>query len=159
MAGLFPWSTSEIRTHERKVELPKAPEVADRVLAEMRDKIKNGVYKVGEKLPPRSRLVELHQCSDSSIKRAQNVLEAEGILESKERSGVTVMRKTPRKPGKEKMSTSATVKIDTGIADEIRHARKAYDEGMAGMKDAMVTVLARGLGLPSAEVHEQWSAV
>lgn len=59
----------------------------DRIAATMRAQIRGGVLKPGDKLPPETELVAKHHVSLSTLRRALEVLEAEGLIEKRHGTG------------------------------------------------------------------------
>jgi len=62
-----------------------------RVADAIRDQIRSGDLKPGDKLPSTHQLIEQHGVSYSSIRSAMLVLKAEGLVEGRQGEGVYVV--------------------------------------------------------------------
>jgi GntR family transcriptional regulator len=78
----------EVRPEEIPVSVPKFERVAEAI----REQIRSGQLKPGDKLPSISQLQTQYEVSYGSIRGAMLVLKAEGLIEGRPGEGVYVMQ-------------------------------------------------------------------
>jgi GntR family transcriptional regulator len=71
--------------------MPTKPPKFERVADAIRDQIRTGQLKPGEKLPSTAALIAQHGVSYGSIRSAMLVLKAEGLIEGRQGEGVYVI--------------------------------------------------------------------
>ncbi|MBO7214081.1 MAG: winged helix-turn-helix transcriptional regulator, partial [Clostridia bacterium] len=62
------------------------------VYEKLKSEILGGVYKAGDKIPSKRVMADLTGCSQITIMNAYSLLESEGYIEARERSGYFVCR-------------------------------------------------------------------
>ncbi len=86
-----------IRLLSSKISLPSPTRLPDQVASILSGQIAEGVYPPGDRLPPESRLAVMFGVSRSVVREALSQLKYEGLLESRQGRGVTVVGSSGRK--------------------------------------------------------------
>jgi DNA-binding GntR family transcriptional regulator len=97
----------------------------ERIAGDLRARIRSGEYAPGSRLPSKSELKAAHGVSDGPVNEAVKVLRGEGLVESRQGSGLFVCDPLPEVA----LSEYETVmgRID-GLAEEVRRLRGEVTE-------------------------------
>jgi DNA-binding GntR family transcriptional regulator len=88
--------TGRPRTERRGERLEHGYEA---IAAELREKIKDGTYPVGDRLPTKAELMELYGVSLNTVDHAIRELRKEGLAEPRQGRGTYVTAPPPKRPG------------------------------------------------------------
>lgn len=100
--------------------------LADGVAEQLRAALAAGTFPVGSKLPPERELTETFQVGRTTIREAVRALAAEGLLASRQGSGVFVSAEKPLASLERRLSTASLLDIlNTRYALETHAARLA----------------------------------
>ncbi|UCR89149.1 FadR/GntR family transcriptional regulator [Mycetocola spongiae] len=125
--------------------------LADGVADQLREAIADGVFAVGSKLPPERELTESFQVGRTTIREAVRALAAEGLLISRQGSGVFVSARTSMASLERRLSTASLLDIlNTRHALETHAARLAARNRDQDEVHALRAVLAERDTHPSA---------
>lgn len=138
-----------------------------RLYEEIRQKITDGYYKTQNKLPSKRELAHLYGVSISTVSHAYALLEEEGYVEAKERSGyfVSTVLASPFETEVSSFMSETVHKIDTSIPFTVfaRTARRVLSEcgddvlgetdgrGSIVLRRAIVAYLGRARGIRAEE--------
>ena len=80
-----------------EVSLRSSPRLPDQIASILSEQIGEGIYPPGDRLPPESRLAAMFGVSRSVVREALSQLKYEGLLESRQGKGVTVVGPSGRR--------------------------------------------------------------
>jgi GntR family transcriptional repressor for pyruvate dehydrogenase complex len=80
-----------------EISLRSSPRLPDQIVSILSEQIGDGVFPPGERLPSESRLAVMFGVSRSVVREALSQLKYEGLLESRQGKGVTVVGPSGRK--------------------------------------------------------------
>lgn len=92
----------------------------ERIADELRARIRGGEYAPGSRLPSKSEMKQQHDVSDGPVNEALRVLRAEGLVETRQGSGIFVCDPLPEKALSEFEVVMGRV---DGLAEEVRRLR------------------------------------
>ncbi|MDP3897642.1 MAG: FadR/GntR family transcriptional regulator [Mesorhizobium sp.] len=75
--------------------VPRRPKLADRLVDEIRDQIRSGALRSGDKLPTELQLAEEHGVSRTVVREAVTRLAADGLVTARQGAGVFVNEQAP----------------------------------------------------------------
>ena len=91
--------------------------------AELRIAIQMGVYRANELLPTEMALVESHQVSRQTVRKALSVLEEEGLIQRRQGSGSRVLSKPANRPKERNVAIIATFVDDYLFPSLLHHVQ------------------------------------
>jgi DNA-binding GntR family transcriptional regulator len=97
----------------------------ERIAGELRAGIRGGKYAPGSRLPSKSELRAMHEASDGPVNEAISVLRSEGLVETRQGSGIFVCDPLPEEARSEYEAVMARV---DAIAEEVRRLREQVAE-------------------------------
>ncbi len=108
---------------ERVATKKKSAQVAEQIV----DRIRRGVYKVGDRLPPERVIAEQMAVSRPSVREALSALELTGIVESRSGDGTYVARVAP-----DRLEEVAALSIleESSSIQEALEARKVFERSI-----------------------------
>jgi GntR family transcriptional regulator len=92
----------------------------ERIAGDLRAQIRGGKYAPGSKLPTTGELKDQYEVSDGPVNEALRVLRGEGLLETRQGSGIFVCDPLPEKALSE--FEIVMERVD-GLAEEVRQLR------------------------------------
>jgi GntR family transcriptional regulator len=115
----------DVAQHRTKSTLPEGGK-ARRVYLVLRDEIARGLHLPENLLPAENRLAELHNVSRVTIRRALDVLEADGLIERRVGSGTRVRRQSAKHTMTADITTLIPQLVEMGDATTARLLSFAY---------------------------------
>ena len=109
--------------------------IFQQIATHLRKRIQDGVYRSGEALPSLRAMAVDIQVNPNTVQRAYEVLEREGVVESRRGVGMFVSRIDRRRQSRDEKRVgrelTATIRsaIDAGLAPE--RIRQVFDQAMA----------------------------
>ncbi len=111
---------------ERVATRKKSTQVAEQIV----DRIRRGVYKVGDRLPPERVIAEQMAVSRPSIREALSALELAGIVESRSGDGTYVARAAPDRL--EEVAALTILEESSSILEALE-ARRVFERGIVAL--------------------------
>lgn len=128
----------------KKIKLQK---ISEEIAGQIRDLIKNGKLKPGEKLPTERTFSEMLGVGRSSLREAINILETQGFVESRKRQGIYICSLSTSiisdplrqiiEEDKDKLLQLYEVRKDIELASAYAAAEYRTDSDLANMKKAL----------------------
>jgi len=111
---------------ERVATKKKSAQVAEQIV----DRIRRGVYKVGDRLPPERVIAEQMAVSRPSVREALSALELTGIVESRSGDGTYVARVAPDRL--KEVAALTILEESSSILDALE-ARRVFERGIIAL--------------------------